>query len=424
MLKILSSVMLLGAIIATSSPVKQMAAVGQELEETTMALSREVKLKKLQSKSEMERSVALIEEKMRTLLGSDGLSAERVETIHDFSGNEYLFASFGANGYGILNVANDDVVETAPFAPLPFKEGDEVLYVPWIGYFKREGSTYQDLKDGHELSQDEIEHLKEESSRFAVQSVIDADEDAAQMKKSKIGFKKTAPTNKPMSSGLIYADHEVPYSWYFKRNYDEFPHNDTGICGYVSASMMLAYNELFNSTGYFSSAQSTTYITPYEGSFGPNGWDGVPDLSDSFPKAIWGNGIGDSVPGDIHSAINSFMNGKTKKYDIYDYVWKFATIKDPVKDGCPAAYFGNMQSPSGGNSSGHVVTVYGYYDNGDLLVHYGWEGYSQVVMSELGLFSQGGAVAIYNKSSHVHNNRYFIDHATGKHYCGCGELMS
>lgn len=46
------------------------------------------------------------------------------------------------------------------------------------------------------------------------------------------------------------------------------------------------------------------------------------------------------------------------------------------------------------------------------------------VMPQLGTFKQTGVIAIYNKSGHIHNSRYFIDRATGKHYCGCGLLTS
>ena len=429
MLKFLSAVMLLGAIAALTNHSHQ-PINGTAESHISSILRHDVKIKKIKSSSEKNRLISLAEEKMRETIGDESLKAKETRIVHDFVENEYLFVSFGSIGYDVVNVANDDVVEISPFAGMPFSDEDNAYYVPWIGYFRRLGNLYFNVQDGHELSHDEVEKLKEESSRFAAQSVIDATENqtnANLCKKAKVGPKKTAtpPTNNPINSGIIYADHEVPYSWFFKRNYNQFPTNDTGTCGYVSASMLLAYNEIFKSTGYFSAKESADYITPYVGSFSPNGWNGVPDLSDSFPKSVWGKNIGSSVPSTVHSAIDLFMNGKNKLYEVYEYVWKFATITDPVKEGCPAAYFGNIQSPTNSDAwADHVVTVYGYYNDGKLLVHYGWEGYSQVVMSQLGIFKQGGVIAIYNKSEHVHNDRYFVDRSTGKRYCGCGRLMS
>ena len=79
--------------------------------------------------------------------------------------------------------------------------------------------------------------------------------------------------------------------------------------------------------------------------------------------------------------------------------------------------------PDTGKNISHTTVVYGYYDDGKVLCHFGWDGYSQVVMSKLGMFSQGAVISIYNESSHCHN-KYFIDKSSGKQYCGCGELMS
>ena len=291
---------------------------------------------------------------------------------------------------------------------------------------KRKTGVFFDARSKEEISDDGLLDLEEESVRFVNQSIVDKN---AAVFTEPIRQSSSKPKDINISNSddrinvLVYADHEVPNSWYFKRNYDQYPKNPGNICGYVSASLLLAYNEIFKSTGYFSRAEASKYIEPYEGILRSNGWDGVPILADSFPWKMWGEGIGESVPSTICSAIDSFLSAKGKNYDIYKYYWEFSTITDPIKDGVPAAYFGSMKKDQNSEKRiNHVVTVYGYYDDGRLLCHYGWDGFSQVVMSQLGAFSLGGVVAIYNKSSHLHN-RYFSDRVTKKNYCGCGVLM-
>ena len=377
--------------------------------------------RRITTDKEKNNAIETVCNKMHSVTGKDAHPTEE-KMLHDFAGNEFLAVGFGDLGYGILNVANGDVVELAPFSKPPFDWGMEnLVYVPWSGFFSKKGAHYYSLFTGEAVSLEAQEKFRNENKQFVFRSIKDAS------LRNKKGFELcgSSPMNhKEADEGLIYADVEVPYSWYFKRNISEYPYNETGYCGYVAASMLLGYNEIFASAGYFSADEATTYITPYVGSrISDTEWDGVPEISDSFPTDIWGEDIGGAVPGDIHSAVDSFLKGKGKRYDVYDFVWYFSTVTDPIKDGVPAAYFGSMTEPSGG-SFFHVVTAYGYYkDSGDLLVHYGWDGYSQVVMSQLGMFARGGVLAVYNKHQHVHGD-YFIDEKDHKHYCACGEVLS
>ena len=350
-----------------------------------------------------------------------------IKLLRDFADNDFLFVSFSEGGYGILNVAIDDVVQLAPFSPIPFDTSiPEIRYVPWMGFYEASESGIKNSVTKKTIDGSTASYLELLSRKYMSKAIADLEKERAQYNlrngKNPENERSALPSY-PISDGIITADHEVPNSWYFKRNIVEFPHNGGGICGYVAASMLLAYNEIFNSTGYFS-ASETAYLSPYDGVFdlSTGTWDGVPDLDDAFPQYAWGSGIGNSVPSTIHSAIDTFMAGKNKEYEIYDYVSIFSNIYDPISDGCPAAYFGYIDPPNEGNAENHVVTVYGYYNNGNLLVHYGWEYHSQVVMSRLGVLEEGGVVAIYNKAPHVHNT-YFSHHDTGSIYCGCGCLM-
>lgn len=353
-----------------------------------------------------------------------------VKLLHDFDDNEFVFAKFEKNGYGIFNVANADVVELSPFGVVPFDwYCSDVRYIPWIGFYEKQNGFYINNKSKRILGIEEASELKQISNSFIKQSIIDANDEAVALKKAPLRKSGNPSTNYDFKNGLIYADHEVPHSWYFKRNNEEFPKNKNNTCSYVAASMLLAYAELFECTGYFSKEEAAKYIIPYRGNrsfeHGEYTFDGVPDLIDGFPQKVWGEDIGDVGPATIDKEIHAFLRDAKKdvKYHNYYYLWELASITKPINDGFPAAYFGMQTDPNDGTAVSHTTVVYGYYDNGNVLCHFGWEGYTQVVMSKLGIFSQGGVVAIYNESDHRHNE-YFIDKFSGKKYCGCGELMS
>ena len=346
------------------------------------------------------------------------LSVENSKNVSGFGEDSYLLVTFKNKGYAVLNNQINDVVEIALDAQNDFANCKNIYYTPWYGFYLMKNSKIQHYIYKNEINDIEVEYLRNYSLAYSRKVKNDKE-----MVKTEL--KSDANNDGKVEGQLVKADIEIPYSWYFKLNKNNFPKNENGYCGYVAASMLLAYHEIFISSGYFSSYQSSTYLCKHFEELDYNMWSDVPTLLDSFPKDMWGDDIGSSTPSTIHKAINIFMSGKDKNYDIYDFVWKFATIKDPIKDGVPAIYFGNMPMFNDDNPSergNHAVVVYGYFNNGKLLCHFGWPDYSQVIMSELGTFQQGGVLAIYNKSPHIHNG-YFQDLKTNNVYCGCGYPM-
>jgi len=386
------------------------------------------------NESQIEAAAIIVRDNVESLAHGAKFEIKRSSLIHDFSGNEFVLAELSPSGYGIYNVSNGDVVEAGPAEASPFSgEEGELLYVPWVGYYKSVGEAVFDLSTGDELSDEQIQSLRTESERYvnAAQETVDAENtekvEYGAAEQNLKAAKRAVDGDNPIWNGIVTADTEVPYSWYFKKCTTQFPVNSNGFCGYVAGSMLLSYNEIFASTGYFSASEAKAYLRPYSGSWSGS-WDstsfaegpiGVPELIDTFPQAIWGDGIGGSVPNDIANAVNSFMSGKNKTYGLYNYVSMFSNIYDPIKDGVPAAYFGNISTLNAGS---HAVVAYGKFDDGRLLCHFGWEFNTQVVMSKLGLFAEGGVLAIYNKSAHVHN-RYFVNNSNGHKYCGCGAMV-
>ncbi|MBE6143481.1 MAG: hypothetical protein E7177_05825 [Erysipelotrichaceae bacterium] len=355
---------------------------------------------------------------------SNKYSISRILEIKDFGENQYVLVEFDPIGYLIYNVSNGDIVECAPTSYSPYlkTKSTNLYYLPMVGYFSNISGKYTSLMDDKELNALQYDAYKKEANRYHDKAikVIDEKNLNRAYEGSKTDFSKkrksTTVTNHHFFT-MIYADDEARYSWYFKQNSADFAAVSTedGCCGYIATGIILAYYEIYYSTGYFSTSQASNYISPcYSTTYG----DGVPNIANNFLYEL------DPNPGSITQAqiinkLNTFLSGKDLNYTIQNTVSIFTDIETPIENGYPAIYCGTMPNFNGGNIS-HGVVVYGIYDNGDVLCHYGWSGYSQVVMSSLGLFQESGAISINDHTSHRHN-KYFI--INGNTHCGCGDMI-
>ena len=402
------------------------AHVSDKLKSKVNVITR--KLGRLNSENKEESLNAVGEIALETLdkyVDSSNYSIERILEINDFEENKYVLVEFSPIGYLIYNVSNGDIVECAPTSYSPYlkTETKNLYYLPMVGYFSKVSGKYSDLMEKREVKEIELSSYKSESKRYHNKSLTKIDEKNVQRtligsKKSVRRTRKNATVTNHFFGTMIYADTEVPYSWYFKKNYMDFAYLDTdeGCCGYVATALLLSYLEIFISTGYFSPAQSTQYIRTYNGS---QFYVGVPEVTDNFLYALSSN-PNPASQYELKTAINNFMSGKNKNYQIKETVGAFTNIEKPINDGFPAIYAGRMPDFNDGTGD-HAVVVYGLYDNTDVLCHFGWNGYTQVVMSRLGLFEAGGVTSIYNKSAHAHNTYFILNNLT---YCGCGEYIT
>lgn len=401
------------------------AHVSDKLKSKVNVITR--KLGRLNSENKEESLNAVGEIALETLdkyVDSSNYSIERILEINDFEENKYVLVEFSPIGYLIYNVSNGDIVECAPTSYSPYlkTETKNLYYLPMVGYFSKVSGKYSNLVEKREVKETELSSYKSESKRYHNKSLTKIDENNVQRtligsKKSVRRTRKNATVTDHTAATMIYADVEVPHSWYFKKNVCNFAYLDTdeGCCGYIATALLLSYLEIFISTGYFTPAQSTQYIRTYNGS---QFYVGVPEVTDNFLYEL-GN-PGGTTQYQIKQMINNFMSGKSKNYQIKETTGVFANIEKPINDGFPAIYLGNMPDFNDG-SGDHCVVVYGLYDNTDVLCHFGWNGYTQVVMSRLGLFEAGGVTSIYNNSAHAHNTYFILNNLT---YCGCGEYIT
>lgn len=347
----------------------------------------------------------------------------RIVELKDFNKNDYVLVEFNPIGYLIYNVSNGDVVECSPTSYSPYLKTNSLNlhYLPMVGYFSNISGRYTNLIDQKELSELEIKKYKEDSESYYSRAILTIDENNVQ--RTLIGSKNSPIKSTRASSDAtnfdytitVTADTEVPYAWYFKKNLMSFAQAGEDSCGYIAIGLLMSYNEIFRCTGYFSTWQAQNYITPYRGYYFE---EGVPDVANDYIYKLTSN-PGPASQYQLKQTIKNYLSDKPIAYTLKETTGLFTNIEKPIKDGFPAIYLGNLSDFEGGTES-HAVVVYGLYNTGKLLCHYGWTGFSQVIMSQVGLFSNSGALSIYDESVHVHNTYFILNNQT---YCGCGQLV-
>ena len=261
-------------------------------------------------------------ETLEQYIDASNYSIERIMEIRDFGDNSYVLVEFNPIGYLIYNVSNGDVVECAPLSQSPYlkTKSQNLLYLPMVGYFSNISGKFTNLMDNKEVNEKQFESYKKEAKRYHNKALSKINEDNVNRTKKgsdkEVVRKRKNTVTSYNPNTMIYADTEVPSSWYFKKCQTQFAQLGNGCCGYIAAGLLLSYTEIFRSSGYFSSYQAQRYITPY---YGPSLYMGVPEVEDDFLYELHSN-PGGATRTEIKNAINSFMSGKNKSYTMFSKV--------------------------------------------------------------------------------------------------------
>lgn len=344
----------------------------------------------------------------------------RIIEIQDFNNNPYVLVEFNPIGYLIYNVSNGDVVECGPTSKSPYlnTKVSELYYLPMVGFFSKTSNKYINLMEHREVSEEEVKAYKVETSRYheSALKTLNSKNIEKAYQGSKLEYarsRKRSNVNNYIPSTMIYADHEVPHSWYFKRNVVHFANAGDESCGYIAVGMLLSYFEICITSGYFSPIQQIRYITPYNGTE-----IGVfpPSVDNDFLYELSDN-LGPANTAQLLTCIDNFLEDKTINYTLEHTVGLFTDYISPIEeDGVPTIYCGNMPDFEGGTGN-HAIIAYGTYDSGNILCHYGWGGYSQVIMSNIGILERVSSISIINHSNHSHNRYYILNDVP---HCSCG----
>jgi|GEM_PF-4021885 len=431
--------------------------ISRTYERNMKELSLCLKAKGADMKAYSEKTLANIE--LLTIGYAKKLDAEKSYSIEwsriltDFDENPFVLVKLN-HGFGIYSVMNHVFSEmTVVGTGNPYGEyahtNNRLKYV-WLTdyYVEKSSSEFVCLRDGRTTKDDEeLSNLKglsyeinkkffEMHGKLREEYIITNSDNLSYTTLYDDGMR--GGTIKPSTPYDVESgfDVEIPNSWYFRKNYDGFPKNEKGTCGYVALTMLLAYNEFFKCAGYFSDEQSEKWITPAVSDvFGEE----VPKIPTDFQYAMWGDNISGSISTTIKAAATIFLLSKKVNYWQYDALWKFADIRIPLSLGSPAILFGwNFPQLDDKRSGNHAVTVYGFHQSdlffGEvyLTCHYGWpnydddfgdNAYARMVIPCLDMYEQGSVYSLINLSNHVCKG-YFQDTNGSTVRCGCGRIMN
>ncbi|MGX9339888.1 putative cysteine peptidase [Mycoplasma sp. 527] len=341
---------------------------------------------------------------------------------------------FNDKGYSVISNKTKKIYEVNPdlkFDNFYLREARQLEYLGNGGFNETIIIEPKEKILPHERERDPNNLISSEYIHFKKSNYIEVKnaKTEKEFKKYKINKEK---------NGLIYADHEVANSWWFKvadyNNYglnseensfipndnDEFQYykkfpsyytkseqylkkSNGGICGYVAINMLILYNELFESSGYYNSWERKTFLRIPNGSF--NSYNDlktnlnyalIPQLDSNFLKYLYqktwfGGGVNYwwQAKYIAESILNNKWYNSKINYSYWgDYIFgqPWSTIVDYKRPTALAGFYTGVSQDDGDKKlwkSGHVIVAYGAYEDGRFLCNYGWDkNYSQMIISK------------------------------------------
>ncbi len=230
-------------------------------------------------------------------------------------------------------------------------------------------------------------------------------------------FNKESPESSQIE--MIFADVELEHSWWFKGLRNDFGYTepnewypgryDKGLCHFIAMSILLQYSQLFYSDKTFDEDQLKKYSTTYNQSDPDRDrfdYATVDTFNKKIPFDLWekyNHGFA-TTHLDVVKIMKSFFseNKNGMPIDFQTRVWGWIKPWKWIRDNKPTIIMGNDFT-----FGYHAIMPYGYYNNENkYLVHYGWEGYSQVIMSSSFLF-ETWLVGIYQRKN-ISNSQRFV----------------
>lgn len=322
---------------------------------------------------------------------------------YDDLNNPYIYAEFNPIGYMLVSLINNEPIIINPLA----NNTSQFFYSKsrkYIFDFKtlklNESPTLQYTKNN--IDDSFTKSLKDDTDSVARISNIVSNKELIE-KKLKLQYIDKGEDIKPTDK-IVYADKEIPYSWWFKQLVNNFGYADEsyiwperygygkdkqepeGLCQYVGLGIILQYMEYFVTGGIFSQTQIEKYMqlskeisnlnTKWNLPQGPiiNKWL-VGDLWRKHGKdarvttSLYLKWVLQSFLNEGYHAKPSYIIQRRDAGWIWPWKW--------VNDSKPTMVMIRV-----GYMSIHGIMVYGYYyKTHNYLVHYGWDNTTQVIVS-------------------------------------------
>ncbi len=318
------------------------------------------------------------------------LTIDTVKEIHDFEGNLYYAVEFFDSGYLICHAASGRTLEYSTSASSPYSNlTDRLYYCGPTQYYTLVGETYVHTITGDTFSTADTElvpSLMSASEQLSTACVEEAG--------GVVAYKSVASPKELQGASVTLDDTKgVHYiSGYQKifnlkeQNQMGYPDNELpevgdGLCGYVAAAILLYWfdegkgvEEAINDFAYLQRNKSgyrNENLTLYLRRLGKYSSTAAVAL----PNTESMNDVLSRFASKRHLAI-------TTNVAVPPAATAAAICNQLNTYNAPVIVFGNIFDPrkTDGTKFNHAVLAYGWYDDQRLVVHFGWENLSHIVI--------------------------------------------
>lgn len=322
----------------------------------------------------------------KTLCVDESLDLKIVanKILHGFDGTLFLLTEFENSGYMISHTISAEIVEYSVSALSPYRGlVSELYYAGPTLYFVFNGDDFIHTITGDKIPVDDTYYMS--SLRNASQQIsqyIGANVDV-------LPRDSTYNLNVNDSMGqVVHTNADTNPTHYisggarlkYMSSEKLMGYMSGGVCGYIAAGLLLYWfdevagsDSLINDFTYLNSSKSgflDASFTRFLRKFGKTNATTINFESETFTS--------------INDVINAYC--EYNRMDVTTQPTVVPTnsyVKNKlIEQNSPVLVFGSLKSPTDNSTIEHGVTAYGYTADGDIIVHYGWGGYSNVVLNK------------------------------------------
>ncbi len=301
-----------------------------------------------------------------------------VKLLQDLHGNVFQVVETGDKGYYIFDEVSGRYLEQAPESPSPYLGLDENLYYfgP-MNYYQEIGGVFKHTILTEEISTEIADSIQEDFSNKI--GVVREDTDLEGL---------TAFTQKNITKKMLektYNETQANYKNIYVPNYTYiknaiYPLNTDGTCGYTAACIVLNY---WNKSGYY--MIDNKFLDKNGDLKIERESEDIFTLQDQLLEyGKTNNSTGMKISNVVNKYCDEYGIDATANYHLLAN-----SVYEEMEAGHPVIIFGNFDNVSSPEQEriNHAMTFYGEHIVGDsstvtyMIVHYGWPGYEEIIVT-------------------------------------------
>lgn len=369
-------------------------------EESSKALELSSNLTAMKNDVEKVNLLNLIQSHIEFAMEDDGQrSINTIKELKDFIGSTYTLFELNPTGYIIYHNDSGLMFEYASKSKSPYLNYNENLYYGgMMNYFYKENDVYYNtLIENEIVPAKESTYLIENSSIIYNRNIDLPNQNNLDFVCGKTDMATVLSSWEDEGGLVTYANDQPSISMedFFKplTDTDDIGYMDGGVCGYIAANLVLAYNAL----AYDDSLVSDTYLDKTNRVL--KGDLLTRELIRQHGKDPDGDNISGTTADSMGDCVRNYLknvSSGTKNWKVTTWWGKINSV-GAINKNQPPILFGNMKYPTttstvsqimnnsmsndGAHGSGnHAVVAYGY-SNFNYRVHYGWPDCSDIILN-------------------------------------------